>query len=115
MGNTERSGIGFKALLLYFFGFIFIYGFSKTNIKEEKTIYLLAIISIAFSNFFVNFSAVSRLGLYLTPFLCLAFACAFKSIVKERDKIFVGISFYIMCFILYYRQSFNDVYNIFNF
>ncbi|WP_390502053.1 EpsG family protein [Vibrio harveyi] len=111
--EITRSGLGIKALMMYFFGFFFIYAYSKSNNSKDKAIYVIAIFSIGFANFFVNFSAISRLGLYLIPFVCLSFSLLYTQCIYKKDKIFVGYLLFVLFMVFYLRQSFNDSYGIF--
>ena len=111
--DASRSGLGIKSFIMYIFGWCFLYAYEKTSSIKDRHIYLLSIMSIAFTNFFVNFTAISRLGLYLSPFLCLAFALFFTNYIYNRDKIFVGFAFFVLFSAFFLRQSLNDSYNIF--
>lgn len=111
--EASRSGLGIKAFAIYLLGFTFLYGYAKTDIKEQKQIYMLSILSIAFANFFVNYSTIGRLGLYLSPFISIAFSNFFSSYIYNRDKLMVGIFYFLLFTFIFYRQSINDSYNVF--
>ncbi len=111
--SATRSGLGIKSLVMYLFGFCFIYAYSRTKSIAHKQIFFISVFSIGFSNLFVSYASISRLGLYFNPFICLSFSIFFSNFIRKRDKPYVGILFFLMFTFVFFRQSINDSYNIF--
>lgn len=112
--EKNSQSLGATQLFRQIIFLLLIYVYPKIKVSRyNNAVFLLALISIIFSNIFYHIGLIGRINSYFTIFLILAIPIAIDYAFERHSKRIVDITLYIVFFIIYVRNLYTDSHSIF--